>query len=516
MSMKNSFGERLAQVSVQLQYANTRAGFEFNPNEDSWLIVDSLTKNYFNFDIGHKYSDDFKNGWKMVSVWYLSKYSVRHAINMHTTIKSFLRFLAVSHGWTGEEVNWTHLSSYHSLNEVREKGYLSAIAGQIRKWRLLGYYGVQGDAVEFLNSLRLKGNKKGEAVLTMDPHKGPLTSVELEGLMAALCKAYGEKTVSTREYILFWLFAALGMRPIQYAALKVKDFKKIKCKEGFGYLLGIPRAKQQNTLNARTLMKDRALVEEVGGLLEIYISDLKKEFLELGEKIGELPLFPSKKKGKEIKLQEFRFHSTSAEISEELREIGSRLDTYSERTGKPLEIGAQRLRRTVGTRAAEEGFGVMVIAELLDHSDTQNAGIYVESTPAIAQRIDRAVAMHLAPLAHAFSGKIINDESQATRGSDKSSRIVDLRIDQSGSAMGSCGQHSFCGFSAPIACYTCSCFEPWLDGPHEAVLHHLIEKRERLLETTDERIASINDRTILAVAEVVQLCAQMKTKKLGA
>jgi hypothetical protein len=38
------------------------------------------------------------------------------------------------------------------------------------------------------------------------------------------------------------------------------------------------------------------------------------------------------------------------------------------------------------------------------------------------------------------------------------------------------------------------------------VLDYLLAERERLLVGTDARIASINDRTILAVAEVVRRC----------
>jgi hypothetical protein len=120
----------------------------------------------------------------------------------------------------------------------------------------------------------------------------------------------------------------------------------------------------------------------------------------------------------------------------------------------------------------------------------------------------------MAPLAQAFAGKLIRDESEATRGSDPLSRITDLRIDQTGHAMGSCGQNSYCGFSAPVACYTCACFEPWVDGPHEAVLQFLLDKREKLLTITDQRIASVNDRTVLAVAEVVRLCDEYQNKKL--
>lgn len=82
--------------------------------------------------------------------------------------------------------------------------------------------------------------------------------------------------------------------------------------------------------------------------------------------------------------------------------------------------------------------------------------------------------------------------------------------------MGQCGKHGFCGFSAPIACYTCSSFEAWPDGPHEAVLSHLLERREQLMAKSDSRMASINDRTILAVASVVQRCAEINKDKLKA
>jgi len=179
----------------------------------------------------------------------------------------------------------------------------------------------------------------------------------------------------------------------------------------------------------------------------------------------------------------------------------------SERTGFPLHIMPVRFRRTIGTRAAEEGHPPLVIAKLLDHSDTQNVMVYSANSPAVLERIDRALAMELAPLAQAFAGKLV-DGSDGPKNPSK--KIIDLRIDRSGDAMGECGQHSFCGFNAPIACYTCSSFEAWLDGPHEAVLNHLVARRERLLAQSDQRMASINDRTILAVAAVVQKCSDIK------
>ncbi|HEY2606133.1 MAG TPA: site-specific integrase, partial [Paraburkholderia sp.] len=64
--------------------------------------------------------------------------------------------------------------------------------------------------------------------------------------------------------------------------------------------------------------------------------------------------------------------------------------------------------------------------------------------------------------------------------------------------------------------YTCNSFEPWLDGPHEQVLEYLIVERERLIAAGDARIASINDRTILAVAEVIQLCEAARDERSAA
>lgn len=84
--------------------------------------------------------------------------------------------------------------------------------------------------------------------------------------------------------------------------------------------------------------------------------------------------------------------------------------------------------------------------------------------------------------------------------------IEDPRFDSTMRPLASCGSHGYCGLLKPIACYTCANFEPWLDGPHEAVLEFLIGERDRLSSRGDMRIAAINDRTILAVAEVVRQC----------
>ncbi len=148
----------------------------------------------------------------------------------------------------------------------------------------------------------------------------------------------------------------------------------------------------------------------------------------------------------------------------------------------------------------------MVIAELLDHADTQNAGVYIENIPEHVENLDKAVGHQLARYAQAFAGVIVDNEVNAKRGNDLSSRIKN-----NGEGIGTCGSYSFCGANVPVPCYTCIHFQPWLDGPHEIVYEELLADRERLIGLTgDLEIAAINDRTILAVAEVIERCEARK------
>jgi hypothetical protein len=179
------------------------------------------------------------------------------------------------------------------------------------------------------------------------------------------------------------------------------------------------------------------------------------------------------------------------------------LEVTSERTGEPIHIAPIRFRRTVGTQAAAEGHGELIIAELLDHSDLQNVGVYVAATPEIVERIDRAVAAKLAPLAQAFAGILVDGKTEPNGPPEL--RIVAPQYSKSFASVGTCGQHGFCAFAAPLACYTCANFRAWLDGPHEEILDHLVAERDRLMQV-DMRIAAVNDRTILAVAQVVEMC----------
>ena len=81
----------------------------------------------------------------------------------------------------------------------------------------------------------------------------------------------------------------------------------------------------------------------------------------------------------------------------------------------------------------------------------------------------------------------------------------------SGGNVGTCGGPRSCTRLAPLACYTCSAFRPWLDAPHEELLESLLEERETLLaDGVSPQVFGANDATMMAIAEVAERCRQAR------
>ena len=494
--------------------ARTRSGVLFDPRAERWSYRDSSDNVSLNFTKFRLVTDSLMVASKLSLLWYAENMSEGYVGALYGRLEHFLRIVTAGRDEPLNEITSQDLINYRSVLSKRNSWHLGSLSTFLRKWHQLGYPGVTDDAVALLKQLRIQGCLKGEAVLTMDPNHGPFTDIEVQSIQSGLEKTFSNGSISLENYILANLYMLLGQRSVQYAALKVCDVGVSRTRDGAPlYTLRIPRAKQRGHLT-RTEFKDRVLIPQIGELLVEHANQVHSEYADRFADPAEAPLFPSRRSsGNEP--AGFKFHRTPGALSESLERTVNKLNVVSERTGQPINITATRFRRTVGTRAATEGHGELIIAELLDHSDTQNVGVYVEAVPGIVERIDRALAMQLAPLAQAFAGVLIEDESQATRASDPTSRICDPRFDASMKPMGNCGKYGFCGSLAPISCYTCSNFQPWLNGPHEAVLSALLSERERLLTSSDMRIASINDRTILAVAEVVRRCEEVRTEANG-
>jgi len=445
------------------------------------------------------------NSFKIVMLWVAQNRATGGVNTDFNKLLMFFRFVRASRRGDLVKITGADILNYRAAH--LHDGTLQRVRPILRKWYLMGLAGVD-DAVALLENLRTKDHVKGRAVRTHDPKMGPFTSIEFDGLISALDQRVADGSMDASYAVLAYLLIGLGIRPAQCALLKVRD---IRCEWYDGrrrYVLCVPQVKQGHR-DARAEFRERVLPEVLGKLVYDHAEQLRGTLFAVFDDPDSAPLLPARVPSV-ARARGYEYHSVAPDLTQGLQKALANLNVYSERTGQPLHTPPIRFRRTFATRAAAAGWSPPAIAEALGHSSTKNVMVYVEAIPDIAARIDRAMASEMAPLAQAFAGTLIKDESEAVRGGDPASRIVDARLDRRGKPLGSCGQYSFCGFSAPLACYTCQHFEPWLDGPHEAVRDSLLKRRADLLKTTSAQIAQINDRRILAVEQVIQLCAQAK------
>ena len=430
-------------------------------------------------------------------------------------VSSYLRMAATRHDG---DLNILDERDFLSakVKAGREREYeLSTIRGFLKFWHRSGLYGVSDEFIEAVYKLTFKGNDKGSAVRSHDPLKGPYTQLEMEALNDGLTNAFMENRVSLEEWVLFKLYFERGLRRAQLAQLAFQDFTK----EAGACFIDQPRSKQRGE-SFRESFSRYPISEDLFAAVQLLKAQRVQEINNLGsadiaKSLSLVPLFPRHevlilcaKRGDPVEVQCFQVREY---LNGLLQRVESAINAFSERTGERIILASKRFRLTLGTDLNREGAGVGVIAAALDHEDHQNAGVYVESTGDNATRLNHKVGRLLAPLAQAFAGLVVRDEGDATRGNDPTSRIRTIDGDEN---IGSCGSHAFCSSSAPVACYTCVKFQPWLDAPHEDVLVRLYEERERTLRATgDETIARILDRTILAVEDVIQRCEALLKKE---
>jgi integrase len=482
--------------------ATTRDGDQWSPSDEIWKFYGLSGRIYISFrSVRSCATTELIRSARLVIMHYIQTASISSVHNYYVCLISLLKHV-------GSQTPISIIApydiiSYKSTVDRRTEWRLCCLRSLFKTWVELGLPGVDPAVVSLLKEMRFRGTVTGEAVRTADPKKGPFTDNEFQAIISVLNNGFARGEVDTEDYILVWLLLALGARPAQLAAIKHSDFSANHASDGAtAYILRVPRAKQRNQA-PRSEFKPRKLIQEIGEVIESYCDVMQRRWSHLGLPKESLPLFVNQRNSKTS--TNMIYHCSSANLGLRVKAVFRSLQVVSERTGKPMLIIPRRFRYTRGTRAAAEGASELVIAEILDHSNILNVGVYVEAIPEIVERIDRALAFHLAPLAQAFAGTLVLDESKATRAGDPRSRIVtpmDLQR-----PVGNCGSYGFCGAAAPFACYTCRNFQPWRDGPHDQVLEQLLADRERtMVETGDAVIAAVNDRLIYACAEVVRLC----------
>ncbi|AZG34586.1 site-specific integrase [Shewanella psychromarinicola] len=503
--------------NVELQSTPTTtiasSGFEFDYLDDVWILNRNVTVNVsFLVQFNDRLAEDVID----TLVHYAENHSAHHVSNLAKSLKLYL--MASDTDSFSEHGFLAFKSSLSKKNQYK----LSIVRGFLRQMRYLGFdENIDDNVYKLTDRWTIPGNEKGVAVLSLDPEVGPFSSAEFEAIGLNAAHKFAEGQLTTKQYATLQLFKATGRRPEQIALLKVKDFSLTSQYTGTPtYVVQVPRVKQGG-FGFRSRFRTFGLINSVGQVIELYIEEgIAAVEYQLDRKltpaeINELPLFMSDKTIKSLNLfsnadllQFFKTelsHITSAGLARLLISATNKLRIVSERTGQFIHINPYRFRYTLGTRAAIEGAGILTIATLLDHSDTQNVNVYVANLPEFAIEISKIMNQPLAQYAAAFAGKLVEDEREANRINVGATRIP---LREKDCDLGSCGTNAFCQDYAPIACYLCPKFMPWANAPHHLILEWLIEERNRLKDDTDGdmTIVSINDQVIVAVCQVIQLC----------
>ncbi|NOH74604.1 site-specific integrase [Vibrio crassostreae] len=490
-------------------------GFEFDYLSDQWTLNRNVTAQLGFLD---SFVQPLQEDIRESLVYFAENNSAKYVQNLINMLKVYLRESGC------DDFSEIGFLSFKNKMPKPLQYKVAYVRGFIRQMRFLGLDKHIDDAVFKLTAQwRISGNDKGVAVLTLDPETGPFSDLEFEAIGLHAAHRYADGKLRTEEYACLSMFKASGRRAEQIGSIKCKDFSySAKYTGSPMYVVLIPKAKVRGG-KFRSVLKPYALVNSVAQVVEQHIKEqTAKVEVVLGRKMtpeekGELPLFIDRDAFREMKLMHPDYllnylkselpHSKTRNLTEMLSGAVKKLGIISERTGEPLKSTSYRFRYTLGTRAAREGAGTLTIANLLDHADTQNVHVYVANVPEHAVQISKIMNQPLARYASAFAGKLVEDEAEANAENAGAARIPCREKDCD---VGSCGTNSFCQDYAPIACYLCPKFRPWAHAPHHLILEWLVEERERLKVDTngDMQIVSTNDRAILAVCQVIQLCRE--------
>jgi integrase len=337
-----------------------------------------------------------------------------------------------------------------------------------------------------LQAITAIGNPKGHHVRFHDPIFGPLSPDEKLMVLDA-CKK-GKGTDQDRALVLIHM--ELGINPNATARIKSADFKVYSTNGITTYQIDVPRVKKRTTKRA---VKRRNISTNLGTLIQT----LRRQ-----DDDSKGPLF-----------YWLSDSSPEAGVLAAMRRFVRHLSLQSPRTGKKLRMNPRRCRTTLATHMAEEGASKFHIAEVLDHTDLQNVGVYTETVSSIADAVAEATDHEMRPLVDRFLGRIVDslDPLQRSQMVPMQSPHVPLPILNTG-GVGGCGRdpqkEGLCDLFPPLSCYLCPFFAALRSGPHREVLDSLESYVKQNEASTDLRILRQLDEIVMAIRTVLKKLGQ--------
>jgi hypothetical protein len=373
----------------------------------------------------------------------------------------------------------------HGLDHTAEKGNRFSRIRTFYEWGVARQHSdFDMRVLRLLQSITAIGNAKGHHVRFRHPTKGPFSPDELLLIRNAIDAGNG----SEKDRALVMLHLELGHNPSATARLKNSDLIRYEAAMLIRYHLDVPRVKKRT---AHRETKRRPISNKLGILLESLQAGSSGDPL-----IHWLPGI-----------------SPDSSITHALRRFARSSGLVSPRTLKPLVVNARRFRFSTATHMAEEGASLFHIAEILDHTDTQNVRVYVQTVSSIADPVAKATDAALAPLVRRFQGKIV-DASETQIFDGLPNQMIPAAAPHLGivhlnaGGVGMCGRDvrkdGLCRLLPPVSCYLCPSFAALSDGPHQEMLDSIEAFLRESEATSDRRIKMQLDEVRVAIQQVIR------------
>lgn len=379
-------------------------------------IVSSIESNGINLtNLIYAMNENLVCGFVYTVQYYFNSNSYLYVKNIVRNMESLICKVSPTH------IDDKVLIEYQNKKLSKAPASLRVLRPFLIKWFELGNPGIDESAVELLKHLDLKIKKSGQSVLQDDPTEGPLTKEEHTSLIKAMNHAYRKGELSLPHYAISLLISLTGRRPQQLVMLKYKDLLQKNLDNGkVEYVISVPRVKQRGK---ELRYRELAIISEVASIVQLQANQSVKLVEQaLGKTLDdyskrEVPIFLNEEKLSDLSitgsilLEYNKSYAKPIIANVALKGIVNNGNIISNRTGSILNITPRRLRYTIATMLAKDGHNVNTIAELLDHSSTSSAGIYIKNHADSVERIDSAVSEQLSFVADIFMNGIKSKKS---------------------------------------------------------------------------------------------------------
>jgi integrase len=483
------------------KYVYDRLGMKVDVSLPSWPINDPSRTGSLDWRKITNITGDALHALKLYMCDRLAKQA---PLEVHNTFREIREVTVLDLAVIQSLTDMTQELFTHYRNRLRDQSNEYRLH-RVRAWYLwmatMEFPGVDHSLVVELSKWRIPGNPRGDAVMSRDPLKGPLSSDEY----LALLKTVQEDGEHSQALAAVLLGLELGLNSKHMLLLEERDLHRFTdfSDGSVKYQLDVPRIKKRQS---RREVRRRGISLKLGDLLNGLVAD---NLQRCGGPDAHRPILCRTQEGMYQvgagKL--YPFHLTTECVGRLVREYAIRKAICSSRTGKTIRLSPRRLRYTYATRMAEQGVPSALLADLLDHSNLQHVMVYVKARSAAVERLDKALERDAGPIFRRFAGRLVESEKTATP-SDPAARVYgQARVLASLGGIGTCGRGTLCNLYPPYSCYLCAHFQPWKSAPHEKMLEDVLAYRDALVAKAtgpSDRMPHQLDDVIAAIREVVE------------